>query len=1176
MTLAQASYTGSFPSLETGDVLQHRQTPGQIMTIVGTCNVASSPSLLPAPSCTPASASASEAARARGSGGGVRIVVGGKWSSMLVLDMGQDGCAGAYAAERTEEEEEVAHGDDLRAALLGNVSQKSSKHLLLGNVPRKGVSKTGSNGWDQVAPVESNRVLCSWLSDNGLTLAYGDGSVCRVRDLSGTPSEVHALRCHAAVSDLWGSHQSGLLIASLANASILGWCLTSAAVVLRIKCEAVPNAISGFGTIAENNLSVVASTMHKAPRGRGFGGHVHVWRISSRGTDSKDEGLFADALGLNEQTPCPSKDARGPSASGCYRSGGPATNGEQTKSTLRHQIHVQPHHQRHPTFSRLAALDAKLKAEKMSATLLHEVAVRHRINGLWADQSGAMVAGATSSGGVIVIRLDDISCSGPSLRMLTRSHNLTQDLSLYMPVLGSTLMDGSLMEWLIASGKDRHLQQLLSVRPSAALMPLACGKSALELATLMRSSQTLEQLLLAAVEFARNGEPAFDAIASPEANAGGRGGGRKRRKVVERGLRLVPPAMRRVTDCIRVALQSVDMAEVIFRFLRQLETFELDVPPKFLPRTVTQRFQGSPSPSGRQANEHDHLIWTTQHSEQGGFPSAAKVVVLPGLANATILELLSDQTSELLYTEPIRCLIDAMRQNGIDRIFYVQCAGFFSLICFYTFFVMATVSTPPRFPALHLESQNMFSINHALSHPIVWTGAASGALSCLISVYFLWREAHELFSTSDEVERIDFNEHELLSRLGVAFASPDAQDASAHLSAGARTRDTTAGGEGGGGVGAAGNVLSKIVGSTNRSSTHCVAGPGRGEAESTSNLAKSSSRNGVGRMELHRRGSAFSMMSFLSDTRDRLSIPHLTRTNSSLTAALDWEPSSTWRKLINAISWKNKLRSAATLTSEAGVRATEEDYGTQGETSGPLWCEVKAPSSSPFSSSFTSGSKQNERRPGIVFKRLSSASELAKRLRRHLRRTLRINVSYFFKMWNALGLLAYALVLASYIRFVLTWLRCARAAAAGTDGGNGGDGDEVCAGELVKLRVLAALAIPILYLYSLYYVRCVDRFAFYVRMLKEIIADFMPFLVIFIWFLLSVTTGIWSLKCSAAPVSHEDAPAAFAALLQGISLIPFEIQVSPLSPRSSMLNSRLSCFSAARYLHALSCSCRMS
>ena len=85
----------------------------------------------------------------------------------------------------------------------------------------------------------------------------------------------------------------------------------------------------------------------------------------------------------------------------------------------------------------------------------------------------------------------------------------------------------------------------------------------------------------------RNGEAGLSdrtgaSVGSGAGGGGGGGGG---------GVRLLPPAMRRVTDCIRVALQSVDMAEVILRFLRNLDGLELDVPPKFLPRSVALRFQ---------------------------------------------------------------------------------------------------------------------------------------------------------------------------------------------------------------------------------------------------------------------------------------------------------------------------------------------------------------------------------------------------------------------------------------------------------------------------------------------------------------------------------------------------------------------------------------------------------
>ena len=81
----------------------------------------------------------------------------------------------------------------------------------------------------------------------------------------------------------------------------------------------------------------------------------------------------------------------------------------------------------------------------------------------------------------------------------------------------------------------------------------------------------------------RNGEAGSSDRTGASVGSGAGGGGG--------GVRLLPPAMRRVTDCIRVALQSVDMAEVILRFLRNLDGLELDVPPKFLPRSVALRFQ---------------------------------------------------------------------------------------------------------------------------------------------------------------------------------------------------------------------------------------------------------------------------------------------------------------------------------------------------------------------------------------------------------------------------------------------------------------------------------------------------------------------------------------------------------------------------------------------------------
>ena len=87
---------------------------------------------------------------------------------------------------------------------------------------------------------------------------------------------------------------------------------------------------------------------------------------------------------------------------------------------------------------------------------------------------------------------------------------------------------------------------------------------------------------------------------------------------------------------------------------------------------------------------------------------------------STILQLLADQTPDLLYTEPIRCLIDAMRQNGIERIFYTQCLVFWGLICCYTFFVFAAVSLPAHMQET-VEAE-MFSLSHAADYPVLWAG----------------------------------------------------------------------------------------------------------------------------------------------------------------------------------------------------------------------------------------------------------------------------------------------------------------------------------------------------------------------------------------------------------------------------------------------------------------------
>jgi len=294
------------------------------------------------------------------------------------------------------------------------------------------------------------------------------------------------------------------------------------------------------------------------------------------------------------------------------------------------------------------------------------------------------------------------------------------------------------------------------------------------------------------------------------------------------------------------------MASVISLFLQQLPTIELDIPVRFLPRSVSQHFQGAPSPSGRQAHEHDLLIWTANHSESGGFPSTAQVVLLPGLANGTILELLADQTSDLLYTEPIRHLIDAMRQNGIERVFYTQCLCFALLIVLYTFFVIGAISMPPRAPLLHPESLPMFFLTSAAEYPVLWSAATSGALSCIISVYFLWREAHELFGNSAyEEEKTEKEQNELLAKLGVASSISSSSASSYPPSSSSGT--------------------GKLLLASKEKVQHSKGGL------TQTNLAAHT----IGRLDLNKRGSAWSVVSRFSDTHDRRNIAEFHRSSSS-------------------------------------------------------------------------------------------------------------------------------------------------------------------------------------------------------------------------------------------------------------------------------------------------------
>ena len=142
---------------------------------------------------------------------------------------------------------------------------------------------------------------------------------------------------------------------------------------------------------------------------------------------------------------------------------------------------------------------------------------------------------------------------------------------------------------------------------------------------------------------------------------------------------VLPPAMRHVTDCMKLALRSHDMKEVILEFLKGDHTIDIGIPANELPRMLNERFKGSPSASRyrcadspQKLVQHNTPIWTREKDQVRGFSASAHVCLLPGLTSYSILQLLADQDADLLYTPPVRCLIDAMKANGVQATFYWQ------------------------------------------------------------------------------------------------------------------------------------------------------------------------------------------------------------------------------------------------------------------------------------------------------------------------------------------------------------------------------------------------------------------------------------------------------------------------------------------------------------------------
>ena len=202
---------------------------------------------------------------------------------------------------------------------------------------------------------------------------------------------------------------------------------------------------------------------------------------------------------------------------------------------------------------------------------------------------------------------------------------------------------------------------------------------------------------------------------------------------------------------------------MILRFLSELPNKKLelfnytDLP--FAPHTL---FCGSLSSSGLQPGFPRENIWMRQTDERqdtDGFPAFAQLVMLPGLTQSALLSVLAKQKPEIIYTKPIRTLLDAMRYNGIAKSFYRQMITFLVLVACYTSFVWSlggmSSFTDPRERSFVIRAGALLVSrtcpDASLSHDnrFVWAMLA-GCASFLLSAYYLLRELNELLDVSSE------------------------------------------------------------------------------------------------------------------------------------------------------------------------------------------------------------------------------------------------------------------------------------------------------------------------------------------------------------------------------------------------------------------------------------------
>lgn len=950
------------------------------------------------------------------------------------------------------------HGDNTHNRLIAvgtwglaiyNLSDLSAEPTCLDSLWQDAIELQTQLG-DSVSKGEGEwKVRCMWMPEDGFTLAYAIKNLIFLRVLQDQHrnDDFVTLIAPDKVSSMWGSADGKILVTGhfLMEIFIL-WCLCSGKELRRIDCDGHVKSVSGYGRLLNPSdpLTIVAGTDKTV-------NSISLWKVKS-----SDNAAVAENHTLSRQASA--------------RWGSRRSFGQQIFRSLEPgELTVEP---------------------------FIKFSTRNGVNCLHVTQDGSTLCVGGRDKYISFYRLDTLSLCGPSMPMLKRSSDASLDISQHKSALGPLLMEGTMMEWILKDDKVKALETLLHHRPGAALLPLPDGTSTFDTAIRLRRSRILATLLKAVVNFTMNGEEsiAVHGWEHPEPHAD---------YPIRQGAfwRLPSPALRRVTDCFKLALRLRDMTEVVKRFLNDLPLLHLDYfEAADLPFVPSKQFLGSSSSSGLTPGSPLQCIWRTKYKELEhgrGFPAMATVMLLPGLTDSSLLSLLARQSPDILVTPPIRTLLDAMRYNGIQDSFYALFFLFTVLIFTHTVFVAAIVDLAHgnggrlswflRAGALLVSDKCQ---DRSLSKtPEFFLCMICGCVSVLMGAYYFIREMNELFDhrqdDDDGVLLVNHNheqgeanqqanhaswQNRLFQDTGLCSWENDES-----FSATTRQLDVD-------------ESLQSMMLRSEGNQAPCF------RIMLTQNELLNGHPSSVEDQQ-HRKRS-----SIVSGVHREASLVDVESGSHHQSSHLNHKLKATAKVIASTLNMRHHL--TQDLPSFTRSNASKHPWKVRHKyLSLTHWLRT-------------------------LCTRLSTCLASASKTALNASTRNKINILYFKSFWNWLALLQCVLIWSTFISFILAWGACSESVCTQTSDagdnelpeptGNEGAEENVpklrCNQAITQVRLCASLSIPVMYTYSLYYFRCFDAMSFYVRIIFAIIADMRYFIFIKIWLLFAFSTGIFALQ----------------------------------------------------------------